>query len=236
MLSDAFGGEPLMSEPLGRTDHRPDGAGSTPDHTCMSHSGDYLPSRAGSLAAGPQWPRWRRTTPGGDTITTAGPVLAGFNEAAAADAERELRSCCASERWARAVAAGRPYPDLATLLAAADAELAGLDWPEVEQALAAHPRIGDRVTGDDRESAWSRREQAGMGAADAATRVAFAQANREYEARFGHVLLIFASGRTDTEMLAAARARLGNDPATERGVVRAELGRIARHRLERLLR
>ena len=36
-------------------------------------------------------------------------------------------------------------------------------------------------------------------------------------------------------MLAAARARLGNDEATERAVVRDELGKIARLRLERLL-
>jgi 2-oxo-4-hydroxy-4-carboxy-5-ureidoimidazoline decarboxylase len=74
-----------------------------------------------------------------------------------------------------------------------------------------------------------------MATADPATRAALAQANRAYEQRFGHVFLIFASGRTDAELLAAARERLGNPPEVEREVVRTELGRIARLRLERLL-
>jgi 2-oxo-4-hydroxy-4-carboxy-5-ureidoimidazoline decarboxylase len=165
----------------------------------------------------------------------ASPGLAGFNAAPAAAAERDLLSCCASVRWARQVAAARPYRDLAALLAVADAALADLSWPEVEQALAAHPRIGDRVTGEDRAAGWSRREQAGVAGADAAGRADLARANREYEQRFGHIFLIFAAGRSDTELLAAARDRLGNDVTVERGVVRTELGKIVRLRLARLV-
>jgi 2-oxo-4-hydroxy-4-carboxy-5-ureidoimidazoline decarboxylase len=169
-------------------------------------------------------------------MTTVGPALAGFNELPEAEAEQQLRSCCASARWARQVAAGRPYPDLAAVRASADAALAGLSWPDVLEALAAHPRIGGPVTGGGREAGWSRREQAGILSESApAARAALAAANREYERRFDHVFLIFASGRTDTELLAAARERLGNPPAVERAVVRTELGRIARLRLERLL-
>jgi 2-oxo-4-hydroxy-4-carboxy-5-ureidoimidazoline decarboxylase len=168
-------------------------------------------------------------------MTTTGPALAGFNELPAAEAERELRACCASPSWARQLTAGRPYPDLAALLASADAALASLSWPDLLEALAAHPRIGQRRSGESREAGWSRREQAGVSGADPATRAALAAANQEYERRFGHIFLIFASGRTDAELLAAARERLGNPPAVEREVVRTELGRIARLRLERLL-
>lgn len=74
-----------------------------------------------------------------------------------------------------------------------------------------------------------------MAGAGAAIRAALAEANRAYEQRFGHVFLIFASGRSESELLAAARARLGNAETVERGVVRTELGRIARLRLARLL-
>jgi 2-oxo-4-hydroxy-4-carboxy-5-ureidoimidazoline decarboxylase len=87
----------------------------------------------------------------------------------------------------------------------------------------------------DREADWSRKEQSGMDSASDDVRSAMAAANRAYEERFGHVFLIFATGRTDTEMLTAARHRLGNDDATERAVVRSELGRIVALRLERLL-
>jgi 2-oxo-4-hydroxy-4-carboxy-5-ureidoimidazoline decarboxylase len=60
-------------------------------------------------------------------------------------------------------------------------------------------------------------------------------ANREYEERFGHVFLIFANGRSGPDMLAAARARLAHDEATERPAVQEELRKIALLRLERLV-
>ena len=64
---------------------------------------------------------------------------------------------------------------------------------------------------------------------------AIAEANRAYEARFGHLFLIFASGKSAAEILAAARERLGHDEVTERGVVREELRKIVALRLERLV-
>jgi 2-oxo-4-hydroxy-4-carboxy-5-ureidoimidazoline decarboxylase len=170
-----------------------------------------------------------------DIIDASSHTLASFNTRPADEVERDLLACCAVPGWARAVVAGRPYPDLGALVATADAALAALTWDEVALALAAHPRIGERPTGTDRESAWSRREQAAVTDADAQVRAALAEANREYEQRFGHLFLIFASGRSRDELLAAARQRLGNDTTTEQHVVHGELRKIARLRLERLL-
>jgi 2-oxo-4-hydroxy-4-carboxy-5-ureidoimidazoline decarboxylase len=161
--------------------------------------------------------------------------LARFNALAPREAERELRACCGSPRWARDVAAGRPYADPAALRAAGEAALARLSWAEITEALAAHPRIGDRPAGTGRDAEWSRREQAGTAASEPAVRAALAEANRAYEERFGYVFLVFATGKTDREMLDAARARLGNPPDTERGVVRDELRRIVGLRLEKLV-
>jgi 2-oxo-4-hydroxy-4-carboxy-5-ureidoimidazoline decarboxylase len=169
--------------------------------------------------------------------------LAEFNALPPGDAERGLLACCASRRWARQVAAGRPYPDLDALAAAADAALTTLTWADIAAALAAHPRIGERAESPareadqptDRAAAWSRREQSGIEGADAEVRTALVGANREYERRFDHVFLISASGRSPAEMLAAARQRVGNDEATERAVVRAELATITQLRLVRLV-
>ncbi len=61
-------------------------------------------------------------------------------------------------------------------------------------ALAAHPRIGDRVEGSSAEAEASRREQSSMADADAATRDALVEGNRAYEERFDHVFLIRAVG------------------------------------------
>jgi 2-oxo-4-hydroxy-4-carboxy-5-ureidoimidazoline decarboxylase len=162
-------------------------------------------------------------------------ALSEFNRLSQERAVQDLLSCCASPQWALAVASGRPYPDADAVTDASAAALAQLDWPEISLALAAHPRIGQRPSGDGREAVWSRREQAAVDHSDAAVLDQLAEANRAYEERFGRVFLIFATGRSHTEMLAEARRRLDNDEETERAVVRGELARIVALRLERLL-
>ncbi|GAB7042607.1 hypothetical protein JCM9533A_64580 [Catenuloplanes niger JCM 9533] len=108
-------------------------------------------------------------------------TLAELNALPDDRARAELRTCGASSRWAAEVAARRPYPRLDALLHVSDAALAVLGWSDVLEALAAHPRIGQRVTGGDRESAWSRREQSGMDTAPEDVRAALAEANAAYE-------------------------------------------------------
>jgi 2-oxo-4-hydroxy-4-carboxy-5-ureidoimidazoline decarboxylase len=154
-----------------------------------------------------------------------------------ADGVREqLRACCAAQAWIEAVAASRPYASREDLHAASATALDALPWEGVRQALDAHPRIGERMAAAaGREAAWSASEQSGMDGASQATREALVEANRAYEERFGHVFLIFATGRTDEEMLAAARERVHNDVATEQETVRSELGRIVALRLTKLL-
>jgi len=150
--------------------------------------------------------------------------------------EEELLECCAAPAWGAEITAKRPYHDRSELIAAADAAARRLSWDEVRVGLSAHPRIGERAVGESREAAWSRREQAAAAqSADDAGRTELIQANRAYEERFGHVFLISANGRTQAEILAAARKRLGNDDSTERAVVAEELRRIALLRLERVL-
>jgi 2-oxo-4-hydroxy-4-carboxy-5-ureidoimidazoline decarboxylase len=153
-------------------------------------------------------------------------TLDEWNALDPAAAEQELRRVCAAPRWAREVAANRPYPDLASLQATAEVTLTDAD---LDEAMAGHPRIGDRAAGG-----ASRREQSGVAGADPAVLAALADANRAYEERFGHVYLVCATGRSAQEMLDILRARLGNDPSTERAVALAELAAINRLRIARL--
>jgi len=154
-------------------------------------------------------------------------TLDEWNALDQADAERELRSVCAAPRWARAVAASRPHPDLASLQATAEVALTDAD---LDEALSGHPRIGDRTAGG-----ASRREQSAVAGADQDVLAALAEGNRAYEERFGHVYLVCATGRSAQELLDILRARLGNDPATERAVALAELAAINRLRLARMV-
>lgn len=159
--------------------------------------------------------------------------LAAFNALPTSDAERRLLAVCSSPRWAAAVAASRPFASIGELFRAADAEVHALREGELDDALAGHPRIGEPRPG--RDGAWARQEQSGVDAADAATLDAIARGNRVYENRFGHVYLVCATGRTADELLAVLLARLSNDAATERRVVREELAKINRIRLGRLI-
>lgn len=155
------------------------------------------------------------------------PGLAEFNALSPADAETELLACCSSRAFARSVAALRPYRDLAQLTAVADTAVRRLDWPDVLEALDAHPRIGERTS-----EKWSRQEQAGVGDRVLAE---LAEGNRAYEARFGHVYLICATGLTGEQMLVRLHERLLDDEDAERVIVRDELAKITRLRMAKLV-
>jgi 2-oxo-4-hydroxy-4-carboxy-5-ureidoimidazoline decarboxylase len=160
--------------------------------------------------------------------------LSRLNQASAHEAEQAFLACCSSLRWAAAMAAGRPYPDIDSVYAAGDAALADLGAGDISDALSGHARIGARVTGA--QGQWSRGEQAGMNSASDDVSRAMADGNAAYEAKFGQVYLISAAGKSAEQLLAALRSRLDNDPDAERAVVRGELAAINRLRLGKLLR
>lgn len=168
-------------------------------------------------------------------LTVAEHSSGWFNGLPADDLDEHLRACNAADRFVHEVAAGRPYASASAVADTAEAVALGLDWAEVGQALAAHPRIGDRVGGNSAEARSSRAEQASMGSADEDVRAALLKGNQEYEARFGHVYLIRAAGRSPAEMLAELRRRLGNDEANERVEVTRQLAEITRLRVQKLV-
>jgi OHCU decarboxylase len=164
--------------------------------------------------------------------------LARLNALPPADAEAELLTCCGSRAWARRVTALRPFADDDALFAAADEVWWALDREDWLEAFRSHPRIGEKKAEAGqtaREAGWSRGEQAGMDAAEEATRRALAEGNAAYEARFGHIYLVCATGRSADELLSILTARLENDAATELRVAAGEQAKITRLRLEKLL-
>jgi 2-oxo-4-hydroxy-4-carboxy-5-ureidoimidazoline decarboxylase len=156
--------------------------------------------------------------------------LDGFNRCTEHQRMALLARVCSSTVWAGRVLAGAPFPDVDALLDRADLVLAELPDAEIDAALDGHPRIGAPV-----DNAASAREQAGMDAANDEVRAALIAGNRRYEDRFGYVYLVCASGRSADELLAILNDRLDNDPGTERRVMRTELAKINRLRLQRLL-
>ena len=137
----------------------------------------------------------------------------------------QLLSCLSVPRWADDVLAGEPYADRESLLAAADVSARSLSDSEIDEALAAHPRIGERG------GAQSQKEQAGIDPSDR-----LAAGNAAYEERFGRVFLIRAAGRDAEEILAELERRLGNTDEAERAETVDNLRQIALLRLEAQLK
>ena len=155
--------------------------------------------------------------------------LADFNAQSREAAERELYRCCGSVRWAAAMTARRPFREIDDVTAAGEEiwwTLEGGDWLE---AFARHPRIGERAAG------WAGDEQAGIRGAERQTLERLTELNHDYERKFGHVFLIFATGKSAAEMLAQLERRMDNDPAAELKIAAVEQAKITRLRLQKLL-
>lgn len=156
--------------------------------------------------------------------------LKGFNELSDRAAMHALFECCSSLIWARRVAMRRPFDSREALFERADRVLAEIPEAELDHALDGHPRIGGRVN-----NSSSQREQAAVASADREVLDALATGNRAYEEKFGHVYLVCATGKSAAELLSILEDRMDNDADTERRVMRAELAKINRIRLDRML-
>jgi hydroxyisourate hydrolase len=146
-----------------------------------------------------------------------------------------LRSCLAVPRWVEQIADGAPFASAADLLERARRAADPLREAEIELALAAHPRIGERPRGEGRSAAFSHTEQRAPDADDPELAEAIAAGNTAYEQRFGRVFLIRALGRSRAEVHAEQRRRLALDDEADLRIVAGELREIALLRLERLL-
>ena len=142
-----------------------------------------------------------------------------------------LATCLAVPRWVDDVAAGAPYASLDDLLDAAGVAATPLSEAEVDQALADHPRIGERAAGDSAASVFSAAEQSDSESDDAELAAQLEAGNRAYEEKFGRIFLIRVAGRSRPEILAELHRRLELDPDDEIKIVAAELRDIALRRI-----
>jgi 2-oxo-4-hydroxy-4-carboxy-5-ureidoimidazoline decarboxylase len=162
-------------------------------------------------------PQWRRLD------------LAGTDEARA-----RLAASCGSARWVERMLKRRPFGSRQALLDAASEEWWALGPDDWREAFAHHPKIGDREALRNRFSATralSEKEQAGVAGASDAVLAALEEHNRAYEARFGYIFIVCATGRSAEEMLVLLRERLRNEPDQEIRVAAQEQARITAIRL-----
>jgi OHCU decarboxylase len=156
--------------------------------------------------------------------------LGVFNDMPMRRAVHAVYECCYSVPLAAEIARGRPYENHDALFRQADRSLFGLAEESIDSILQAYPDVGRRP-GSEKSAA----EQCAICDERAEVMHQLAEASKRYLDQFGFGFVMFVNGYSADDVLASMRDRLMNDVETERKVVRNELARINRTRLERML-
>ncbi|WP_151771661.1 2-oxo-4-hydroxy-4-carboxy-5-ureidoimidazoline decarboxylase [Streptomyces abyssomicinicus] len=183
--------------------------------------------------------------------------LERFNGKTETAARHLLARCLRNPRWALRMAAHRPYPDLASLLAASDEAAYDLSPDELLHAVREECRLLRTddlalafLAADDPTATppapgagsglWSEQQLRVVRSMPRAARTAVRAAWVAYEQKFGHGFVLSLEG-VDPEdalnhLLATVRDRLALAPEDERVLAAEELRQLARERLTRLIR
>lgn len=164
--------------------------------------------------------------------------LAQLNSMPAMEAEQAFEKCCGTKAWCREMASSRPFSHPTALYETADKiwnSLSPFDWKE---AFSHHPRIGtveDLQKKFPETAAWAGDEQKGVAQASSDVLSRLAKGNESYEARYGHIFLVCATGKSASEMLLILESRMGNSPEAELKIAAEEQSKITRIRLEKMI-
>jgi 2-oxo-4-hydroxy-4-carboxy-5-ureidoimidazoline decarboxylase len=156
--------------------------------------------------------------------------LDAFNAMPKQRAMHALYECCYSVPLAGALADLRPYLDHDRLFRRADALLFSLGEQSIDDILQAYPQIGRRPG-----STRSQFEQCAVCDRDPDLMATLQTNASTYRDLFGFDYVMYVGSMSADEVLRYMADRMHNDHDTERKVVRNELARINRTRLERML-
>lgn len=152
--------------------------------------------------------------------------------------KEELTKCCGSSAWVERMLPFFPADDLVELLEDAEEQWYHCSEEDWKEAFSHHPKIGDTSSLKEKFSStaeWAAAEQKAAGNASPETMEALAEANRQYEMKFGYIFIVFASGKSAKEMLKILQSRLTHEPKAEIQIAAEEQNKITRFRLEKLL-
>jgi OHCU decarboxylase len=155
-----------------------------------------------------------------------------------ADATQEFLQCCGSQHWAQRMITNRPYLSVEEVcLKAIDLwwDLDQRDWLE---AFRSHPKIGEKKAAAETSAQaheWSGQEQASVEQAQEQTLSELARLNSEYEAKFGYIYIVCATGKSSEEMLEILKERIDHNAEDEIVIAAREQAKITDLRLRKML-
>ena len=156
-----------------------------------------------------------------------------FNKLNKDEKNKQLLSCCGSSSWVALMMKQFPFTNEKDFVAAAvDVwynQCNSLHWLE---SFTHHPKIGDIKS---LTKKFAGKEQASVAAASKKTIAALAKANKEYEAKFGFIFIVCATGKPAIEMLRLLEDRLSNSIGEELHIAMGEQMKITMLRFQKLI-
>ena len=166
-------------------------------------------------------------------------TISDFNKLAHPEAQILLKTCCGSSQWQSAFLDALPFKDENHLIQSADScwydQCKETDWLE---AFTHHPKIGDVKSLTEKFASTSHlagKEQSGVDAATEDVIQALANANQQYESKFGFIFIVCATGKSANEMLRLLQDRLQNSREEELHIAMGEQQKITLLRLRKCL-
>jgi 2-oxo-4-hydroxy-4-carboxy-5-ureidoimidazoline decarboxylase len=151
----------------------------------------------------------------------------------------ELYRCCGSSTWVSNMVKAMPFQSVMHLKACAEYHWYNCSEADWMEAFSNHPRIGDvnalKEKFKKNPNAWEGGEQSGADNASETTIQSLKDGNDAYDAKFGFLFLVCATGKTAEEMLMLLTERLKNERMSEVLIAVGEQNKITHLRLAKLL-
>ncbi len=164
--------------------------------------------------------------------------LADLNHASTEQASHTFMQCCTSSTWVKKMVAARPFLDVLALKQAADNAWIGLGEQDYLEAFQGHPKIGDVNSLRAKYAntkALAGNEQGLVKEANNETLERLSQGNSDYQAKFGFIFIVCATGKSAKEMSNLLQTRLPNNKAQELINAAEEQRKIFQLRIDKLL-
>ena len=160
-------------------------------------------------------------------------TLADFNNLDQKIAAKHLSDCCGAALWVTLLMRHFPFPTAEVLVERATKiwyeSCSETDWKE---SFTHHPKIGDVQSLTQK---FAGKEQARVAMATIETILALAQANTDYENKFGFIFIVCATGKSADQMLQLLLDRLKNSVEEELNIAMGEQHKISLIRFGKLL-
>ena len=164
-------------------------------------------------------------------------TITDFNQLSIQEAEKILTECCGSLKWVSTLLNNRPFKDITHLMQLSNDiwynQCKEVDWLE---SFTHHPKIGDVKSLTEKFASTvhlTEKEQAGVTSASIEVIEKLANANQDYEKKFGFIFIVCATGKTAAEMLRLLEDRLSNSKADELNIAKGEQQKISLLRLKK---